>query len=84
VSGRVQGVFYRAGTVEQARSLGLDGFVRNLPDGRVEVVLKGARTAISEMIGWLWRGPSRAVVSGVQVEVYTGTVPHGFEVAGAS
>lgn len=81
VAGRVQGVFYRARTVERARSLGLNGFVRNLPDGRVEAVLDGEPAAVREMIGWLWEGPPRAAVSGVIVEAYTGVVPRGFEVA---
>jgi len=65
VSGRVQGVFFRASTREQARRLGLHGHARNLPDGRVEVVAAGADDAIDALAGWLRRGPSGARVGEV-------------------
>lgn len=62
VSGRVQGVFFRATTQEQARGLGLTGYVRNLADGRVEVVACGEREALQRLSAWLRRGPEFARV----------------------
>ena len=81
VSGRVQGVFFRASTREQALSLGLTGQVRNLPDGRVAVTACGSQPALDAMQGWLWQGPPQAVVSGVQCEACTDPPePAGFEI----
>jgi acylphosphatase len=65
VSGRVQGVFYRASTREQARGLGLAGHARNLPDGRVEVLACGDAAALDALERWLWRGPPAAEVESV-------------------
>jgi len=67
ISGRVQGVFFRANTLRVARSLGLKGFVRNLPDGRVEAVFEGEEEAVKKAIEWCHRGPPLARV--VKVEV---------------
>lgn len=67
VSGRVQGVFYRASTAQQARERGLAGWVRNLPDGRVEAVLQGAPEVVEAMIGWCRSGPPSARVVAVEV-----------------
>jgi acylphosphatase len=69
VSGLVQGVGYRYTTVQQARKLQLNGWVRNLNDGRVEAVFEGEQTAVEEMIRWCHRGPSAAVVEDVAVEI---------------
>lgn len=66
VSGRVQGVWYRAATREQAQRLGLTGHAINLPDGRVEVLVCGPRDAIEQLRGWLWQGPPRARVEAVE------------------
>lgn len=66
VSGRVQGVWFRAGTREQALALGLDGYARNLPDGRVEVVAQGAPDALAALREWLHQGTPRAHVTGVE------------------
>ncbi len=66
VSGRVQGVFFRRETQKQAIVLGLKGWVRNLPDGRVEVMICGEEAAIDAMKVWLWKGSSAAVVSNVE------------------
>ena len=66
VSGEVQGVFFRQTTKRRARAEGLDGWVRNLPDGRVEVWLQGDEEAVNEMVDWLWIGPSAASVTGVE------------------
>jgi acylphosphatase len=67
VSGRVQGVFFRASTQERARDLGLKGWVRNLPDGRVEVMAAGSPGALQQLENWLWQGPDRADVDEVEV-----------------
>lgn len=65
ISGRVQGVFYRASTEKKAKSLGISGWVRNLSDGRVEVVATGEETALSDFEKWLWQGPENARVESV-------------------
>ncbi len=69
VSGLVQGVFYRAATQEAARRLGLTGWVRNLPDGRVELVACGDDARLAELEAWLWRGPPHARVERVEALV---------------
>jgi acylphosphatase len=66
VSGRVQGVFYRASTRERAQQLGCRGYARNLADGRVEVLAVGEPAAVHELTAWLWHGPPAAQVSDVQ------------------
>lgn len=81
VSGRVQGVWFRAATADRARALALRGFVRNRSDGSVEVVLGGDEPAVREMIGWLWEGPERARVTGVEVAACDEPLPPTFEVA---
>jgi acylphosphatase len=68
VSGRVQGVYYRATTAMRARDLGLTGHAQNLPDGRVEVLICGSERAVTELIEWLWIGPTAAKVSHVAAE----------------
>jgi len=68
VSGRVQGVSYRASTTAQARKLGLVGWVRNLPDGAVEIEAEGPNDAVDALVIWCWRGPPAARVTGVAVE----------------
>jgi acylphosphatase len=65
VSGRVQGVFYRASTREQALGLGLSGHARNLADGRVEVVAFGSGEALDALERWLRIGPPAARVEAV-------------------
>ena len=66
VSGRVQGVFFRASTREQAQRLGLCGHARNLPDGSVEVLAIGADAAIQQLEQWLQHGPPSARVDHVE------------------
>ena len=78
VSGTVQGVWYRASTKQQAEALGLHGYARNLPDGRVEVLAIGTAAAIDELERWLWRGPERAVVAGVTRETAQDSGETGF------
>lgn len=81
VAGRVQGVYYRAATAAEAERLELGGWVKNLPDGRVEVVAAGAPQAVAALAGWLWQGPPAARVESVQLEEWTGDVPRAFTVA---
>lgn len=67
ISGRVQGVFFRARTREKAQALGLTGWVRNLPDGRVEAVVEGGEAAVDALIAWAKIGPPAARVHDVAV-----------------
>ena len=67
VSGRVQGVFYRGAAAQRARELGVRGYARNLPDGRVEVLACGDEEAVQTFVKWLWIGSSAAKVSAVEV-----------------
>lgn len=67
VSGVVQGVFYRQNTKEQADKRHLTGWVKNLNDGRVEVLLFGAEDQINSMLEWLAQGPARAQVTNLEV-----------------
>jgi acylphosphatase len=69
VSGRVQGVYYRASAQQRARAAGIAGHARNLEDGRVEVLAYGDEQLVLEFIDWLWVGPSAAKVTQVDVEV---------------
>ena len=82
VYGRVQGVHFRASTREQARALGLAGWVRNCDDGSVEARLRGGDTALQQMLTWLHHGPPEAQVEAVEVERLANDVPTdpGFEV----
>jgi len=81
VSGRVQRVGYRAATVERASMLGLDGSVRNLADGRVEVVVAGEPDAVETLVAWLWNGPPGAAVTSVVLEDWAETPNPGFRLA---
>lgn len=63
VKGKVQGVYFRAATREQAGTLGLYGFVRNEPDGSVYVQVEGDPVSVEKMIAWCRKGPSRAQVT---------------------
>jgi len=67
VSGRVQGVFFRAFIKENADMLGLSGFVKNLDDGRVEVIVEGSEDKIEQLIEKIKQGPPRAKVDDVSV-----------------
>jgi len=67
VSGRVQGVFYRATAARRAQDLGVSGHARNLADGRVEVLACGEDTAVSAFVNWLWIGSSASRVTSVDV-----------------
>jgi acylphosphatase len=67
-TGRVQGVTYRASTVEQARAHGLTGWVRNVADGSVELEAQGDDAAVAALLAWCEHGPPAARVTGVAVE----------------
>jgi acylphosphatase len=66
VRGRVQGVFFRAATADEAQALALSGWVRNLPDGRVEIVAEGRRPALQALAAWAHQGPPAARVAEVE------------------
>jgi acylphosphatase len=79
VTGRVQGVGYRFSTMDEANRLGINGWVRNLPDGRVEALFEGSKAAVEEMISWCRQGPRTAVVKDVAVEYEEPEGLQGFE-----
>ena len=70
VKGRVQGVYFRAYTQKQAVKLGVNGFVRNLANGDVEIVASGEQAALQQLVGWCHKGPMLAKVSAVVVNPY--------------
>jgi acylphosphatase len=70
VSGKVQGVFFRASAARVAERLGVRGYARNLPDGRVEVLAVGPAVALAELAAWLRRGPALASVTEVVEEIH--------------
>jgi len=67
VSGLVQGVFFRENTRQEAEKLGIKGWVKNLPDGKVEAVFEGDRNKVEEMIEWSKKGPSPAKVENIDL-----------------
>lgn len=67
VAGRVQGVFYRHATAQRARDLGITGYARNLPDGRVEVLAYGDASVVQDFVDWLWTGSTASKVTSVDV-----------------
>lgn len=67
ISGHVQGVFFRVSMQEQAERLGVVGWVRNLPDGRVEFVAEGSPEAVDRLVQWAHRGPPGARVTRVEL-----------------
>lgn len=81
VRGRVQGVGYRASTQHQARELGLTGWVRNLPDGAVELEAQGAAEIVAKLEAWLRNGPMLAKVTAlVREDVADVDGDRGFEI----
>lgn len=78
VAGRVQGVFFRASTREQAQRLGLTGYAKNLADGRVEVLACGAPEVVSRLQAWLRKGPPGAQVTGIACETIAPAKLSGF------
>ena len=81
VSGRVQGVFFRVFTREQAGERGVNGWARNLPDGRVEAVFEGPRAAVERVVEWCRHGPPYAEVSTVEIDWETPEKLDGFSIA---
>lgn len=80
VTGRVQGVGFRRACAAQAERAGVAGWVRNLPDGRVEAVLEGEETAVDQVLRWLHEGPPAARVEDVDVRVEDPQAEQGFQV----
>ncbi len=68
IEGRVQGVFFRASTRDEARARGLGGWVRNLTDGRVEAVFEGDKLVVENMLAWCRKGPSYAYVDHLEID----------------
>ncbi len=79
VSGRVQGVWFRAWTQQEAERRGLSGWVRNLSDGRVEAVFAGPRDRVEEMVAACREGPPLARVEDVTVAEHHGPLEPGFQ-----
>ena len=80
VGGRVQGVFFRGTCAAEARLLGVAGWVRNMPDGRVEAVFEGPEAAVGQMVAWCRRGPELAAVDHVDVRTEEPVGDVGFRV----
>lgn len=80
VSGTVQGVYFRDSCRREAVALRVDGWVRNLPDGRVEAVFEGAPDAVDAMVEWTHHGPPQASVTHVDVRPEPSEGIAGFEV----
>ena len=74
ISGRVQGVFFRDSTRQVAQSMGLAGYVKNLSDGRVEIVVEGEKEGVDKLSQWCHIGPPGAIVKSVEIhnELYNG------------
>ena len=75
VKGKVQGVYYRQSTREKALELGITGYVKNLPDGSVNIMASGTTEQLLQLVMWCKKGPARAEVASVDVETLA---PHAF------
>ena len=82
VTGRVQGVWFRAGAKKEGERLGLSGWTRNLPDGRVEVMVCGTMPQLEQMEAWLQHGPELARVDQLQQELLPPKEFDGFMIIG--
>lgn len=80
ITGRVQGVGYRFSTATKARTLSLQGWVRNLPDGRVEALFEGEKWRVEQMINWCYTGPAAALVRDVETSYELSQGLTGFEI----
>jgi len=67
ISGKVQGVFFRQSAKEKAMELGLTGLVKNLPDGKVQIITTGTQEKLDVFIAWCKTGPPRAIVTGLEL-----------------
>ena len=81
IEGRVQGVWFRESTRQQAGRLGITGYALNCPDGSVEVLACGNPQAVASLQAWLHSGPRMARVGGVTEQSYTGDCPERFNTA---
>ena len=68
ISGAVQGVFFRDSAKQVAQSIGITGYVRNLQDGRVELVAEGELDSVDKLVQWCHKGPPAAIVESVTIE----------------
>ena len=73
ISGKVQGVFFRAHTKQKAEQIGVTGWVKNTSDGKVEAVFEGEEPCIQEMLNWCHHGPPKAQVDKVDIRIILGT-----------
>lgn len=80
VSGKVQGVFFRQGTQRTAVKLGLTGTVRNLEDGRVQIIASGTEEQLAALLKWCETGPPRAQVAAVEKEAIPAEIAKGFTI----
>lgn len=80
ISGRVQGVFFRVSTQRKAVKLGVSGYAKNLPDGRVEVLAFGDHEPMEALIEWLHRGPPGARVEKLEIQEHSVPDWQGFEI----
>jgi len=82
VSGRVQGVFYRASCRDEAAARGLSGWVRNAPDGTVEAAFEGPEADVRALVEWCRRGPPSAHVERVEISWESPAGERGFRITG--
>jgi acylphosphatase len=80
ISGQVQGVGFRAKTLRQAETLGVSGWVANLPDGRVEAVIEGEAALVEQLVDWCRSGPAHATVTDVKLDQETPTGESSFSI----
>lgn len=80
VGGQVQGVFFRASTRDKAQQLGVSGWVRNLPDGRVEACACGDEEILAKLEVWLKQGPPMAQVDSLEIHAASPADFYGFEI----
>ena len=80
VTGKVQGVYYRQSTKEKATTLGITGYVKNNPDGSVQIMASGTTDQLLQLVLWCRQGPVRAIVEEVNVETMPPAVFMGFRI----
>jgi acylphosphatase len=80
IKGKVQGVFYRASAREQAQRLSITGWVKNTPNGDVEITATGDKTALDTFIAWCRRGPNQAMVTGIDQHTLPETNFNAFDI----
>jgi acylphosphatase len=80
IKGKVQGVYYRAAAREQAQRLSITGWVKNTPEGHVEIIASGATASLEQFTIWCRRGPGHAIVTGVESRPEPETIFEGFQI----